>query len=74
MLLGTAGGSSAENIAAWFQNPDAQVASHYVIGQDGTVVQCVDESDGAWANGRIESGADSCKIPRNHDKIYYELF
>ncbi|CAG7815927.1 unnamed protein product [Allacma fusca] len=59
ILHGTAGGSSAENIARWFQNPDSQVAAHYVIGQDGKVVQCVDESSGAWANGRIESGADS---------------
>jgi len=58
IIHGTAGGSSAENIGAWFQNPSSQVSSHYVIGQDGKVVQCVDEANGAWANGRIESGAD----------------
>lgn len=59
IIHGTAGGSSAENIGAWFQNPDSQVSSHYVVGQDGHVVQCVREANTAWANGRIESGADS---------------
>ena len=65
---GTAGGSSAENIAAGDQNPASNGSTHYVIGQDGTVVQCVDESDAAWGNGRIETGADPCEIPRNFDK------
>ena len=65
IIHGTAGGSSAEAIGEWFQNPDAQAATHYVVGQDGHVVQCVDEADTAWGNGRIETGADPCKLTLN---------
>lgn len=43
ILHGTAGGSSAEAIGHWFQDPAAQASTHYVVGQDGHVVQCVDE-------------------------------
>jgi len=59
IIHSTAGGSSAEAIGEWFQNPASQAATHYVIGQDGTVVQCVDEGQSAWGNGRVEGGADS---------------
>jgi len=58
IVHGTAGGSSAQAIGEWFQNPASQAATHYVIGQDGTVVQCVDEGSAAWGNGRVEAGAD----------------
>lgn len=56
---GTAGGNSAVNIATYFAstvgtaNP---VSSHYVIDQQGVVVQCVSEANGAWANGAYSSG------------------
>jgi len=56
---GTAGGNSATGIANYFAstvggaNP---VSSHYIIDQQGVVVQCVAESDGAWANGAFSSG------------------
>lgn len=59
ILHGTAGGTSAQGIANYFlstvrtNNP---VSSHYVIGTDGTVVQMVSESDGAWANGYLSTG------------------
>jgi hypothetical protein len=59
ILHGTAGGTSAEAIANYFvstvgtNNP---VSSHYVIGQDGEIVQCVAEKDGAWANGALTAG------------------
>lgn len=34
---------------SWFQNPDAQVSSHYVIrSSDGEITQMVDEQDTAW--------------------------
>jgi N-acetyl-anhydromuramyl-L-alanine amidase AmpD len=59
ILHGTAGGTSAESIARYFastQNTDNPVSSHYVIGTNGEVVQCVSESDGAWANGALTSG------------------
>ncbi|BCL83165.1 N-acetylmuramoyl-L-alanine amidase [Ktedonobacteria bacterium brp13] len=59
ILHGTAGGSSAQNIASYFaqtQGTNNPVSSHYVVGQDGTIVQCVSESDGAWANGILTAG------------------
>lgn len=52
ILHGTAGGISAEAIAHFFQN--AGVSAHYVIGQDGQIVQCNNELDGAWADGIID--------------------
>jgi hypothetical protein len=60
ILHATAGGSSAENIAAYFQGTEATtnpVSSHYVVGKDGTVVQCIDEKDGAYGNGVVTSAA-----------------
>src|SRR2546430_14363601 len=51
---GTAGGRRAENIANFYKrtigggNP---VSTHFVIGQDGQIVQCVPQSLEAWADG-----------------------
>lgn len=59
ILHGTAGGSSAQNIAAWFQNPDAQVSAHYVVGQNGEIVQTVSEDSWSWANGVLSTGHDA---------------
>jgi N-acetyl-anhydromuramyl-L-alanine amidase AmpD len=61
ILHGTAGGTSATAIAQFFQSTQGganAVSSHYVIGRDGTVVQCIDENNGAWANGVITAGHD----------------
>jgi N-acetyl-anhydromuramyl-L-alanine amidase AmpD len=62
VLHGTAGGTSAVAIANYFastQGTANPVSSHYVVGTDGTVVQCVDECEGAWSNGFVSgrSGA-----------------
>jgi len=54
ILHGTAGGSSAESIAKYFRSTEgggSPVSSHYIVGQDGHVIQTVAESDGAYANG-----------------------
>ncbi len=62
ILHGTAGGTSAQGIANYFattQGGSNPVSSHYVIGQDGAIVQCVSEADGAWANGAFSSGHDT---------------
>lgn len=56
VLHSTAGGSSAENIGAYFQSTVSgsnPVSSHFVIGQDGTIVQCVSCDVAAWANGAL---------------------
>jgi hypothetical protein len=63
ILHGTAGGSSAQGIANWFQDPSAQVSAHYIIGTDGHVVCTVQEEEWAWANGVITDGADTWWTP-----------
>lgn len=58
ILHGTAGGSSARDIASYFKGTEggmSPVSSHYIIGQDGTVVQTVLEKDGAWGNGVVNN-------------------
>ncbi len=67
ILHGTAGGATAEAIASWFQDPDAQAAANYVIGRDGTVAQCVRESDAPWANGIISGPAGISGDGVHHD-------
>src|SRR5271157_4835125 len=60
IMHGTAGGVSAQAVATnVFANPNAQASAHYVIGQDGTVVQCVSLSDAAWAEGPYSDGHDA---------------
>src|SRR5690348_17254876 len=61
ILHGTAGGTSAQAIANYFASTQGganPVSSHYVIGQDGIIIQCVAEVDGAWANGYLSTGHD----------------
>lgn len=48
----TAGFQTAQDCAAYFQSGSGgnNVSAHYVVGLDGTIVQCVPESRGAGAN------------------------
>ncbi len=60
VLHGTAGGTSAQNIANYFigtEGSDNPVSTHYIIGQDGVIVQTVAEEDGAWGNGVVTNSA-----------------
>lgn len=57
IIHGTAGFSSAEEVGYYFQRAD--VATHYIIGRDGVVVQTVDEENAAWANGGVTEGHDA---------------
>jgi len=51
----TAGGSNINGTIRWFQDPASKVSAHYIVGQDGEVVQMVRDGDIAWhahsANG-----------------------
>lgn len=53
ILHGTAGFESPQECAAYFGSTTSQVSAHYIVGRDGTVIQCVSEADGAWANGGV---------------------
>src|SRR5579859_8169085 len=67
ILHGTAGGTSAVNIANWFANPETRAAAHWVIDQAGIVVQCVAEADAAWSNGAITGPAGISGDGVHHD-------
>ncbi len=47
----TDGGANINGTISWFKNPDAKVSAHYVIGQDGEIVQMVAHNDVAWHAG-----------------------
>lgn len=51
----TDGAANINGTISWFQNPAAQVSAHYVVGQDGEVVQMVMHNDVAWHAGRANS-------------------
>src|SRR5689334_16367631 len=59
IVHGTAGFTTAQDVASYFATSASQVSSHYVIGQDSTVIQCVSEEDAAWGNGILDPGHDS---------------
>jgi N-acetyl-anhydromuramyl-L-alanine amidase AmpD len=63
ILHGTAGGTSAQAIANYFisttQGKSNPVSAHYIIGTDGTIVACISESDGSYANGYVSVGHDT---------------
>lgn len=51
----TASAGTAQDIAEFFINKTNR-STHYIVGQDGTVVQCVSESDGAGGNCCTDPG------------------
>lgn len=65
ILHGTASPNAfyAQDVAHYFQRVSADSSSHYVVGRDGVVVQCVAERDAAWGNGIIEPSATKAADP-----------
>src|SRR5437660_10481344 len=53
---GTAGGSSARDVANYFATSDVPASAHFVIGADGTIVQGIPVTNAAWGNGIITAG------------------
>lgn len=71
ILHGTAGGSSAEAIANYFATSSEDASSHFIIGQDGHVVQGISMNDAAWANGPIDgTPADNLGFRTESDGIH----
>lgn len=50
VIHATANLSLSETLA-WFENEKSGVSSHYVIDKDGSITQCVSDSDKAWHAG-----------------------
>ena len=58
ILHGTAGGDTAQGIANYFKGTEGTanpVSSHYIVGKDGTIVQCIAEKDGSYGNGIVNN-------------------
>lgn len=57
----TATGPDAVATAKFFQNPAAKVSAHFVVGEDGTIIQCVPLNKKAWHAGKsIWRGKPNC--------------
>lgn len=52
IVLHYTGMESGPAAEAWLCNPDSEVSSHYLVHEDGRVVQMVREQDRAWHAGR----------------------
>lgn len=77
VLHGTGGGTTAQATASYFQSTQGTsnpVSSHYIVGIDGAVVQCVMERDGAWANGYIsgQSGTSGDGIGNGYHDSWWD--
>ena len=59
IVHGTAGGTSATAVSNYFKNNDPPTSTHFVVGLNGEVVQCVSEADSAWGNGIVTKGHDA---------------
>lgn len=55
----TAGFQTAQQVAQYFASVSPGPSVHYVVGLDGTVVQCVSEDAGAGGNCCLETGHDT---------------
>ena len=64
----TAGGPKIDGTIGWFQNPEAKVSAHYVVGRDGEVVQMVHDADTAYHASSANSR--SIGIEHNANKPY----
>ncbi len=58
IVHGTAGGASADEVGYYFQTNDPPTSTHFIVGLNGEVVQCVAEEDTAWGNGIVTEGHD----------------
>ncbi|WP_052888160.1 N-acetylmuramoyl-L-alanine amidase [Thermogemmatispora carboxidivorans] len=58
IVHGTAGFATAEEVVAFFQRPETEASTHYLIGRDGRIFQLVREADAAWGNGAVSRGHD----------------
>jgi N-acetylmuramoyl-L-alanine amidase len=52
VILHYTGMPTAERAIGWLANPESQVSAHYVVREDGEVIQMVAESERAWHAGR----------------------
>ena len=59
LLLHYTGMISQEGALTWLTSPQSQVSAHYFVGEDGGVVQMVDERARAWHAGQSAWAGES---------------
>jgi N-acetyl-anhydromuramyl-L-alanine amidase AmpD len=59
---------TVEGTADWFSRPESGVSAHYLIGLDGSLVQFVDEEDGARHAGRVRHPI--VELPKGNPNLY----
>ena len=64
LLLHYTGMPTGEGAQAWLCNPDSQVSSHYIVHEDGRVVQMVPEDRRAWHAGQSSWAGETDINPR----------
>jgi N-acetyl-anhydromuramyl-L-alanine amidase AmpD len=68
----TDGGGKLNGTVSWFKDPSARVSAHYIVGQDGEVVQMVKHNDVAWhassANGDSIGIEHEARSPHEWDR------
>jgi hypothetical protein len=70
VLHHTASAADAQRIGMFFSKPSSQVSSHYVVGKDGVLVQCVPDTAASWHAGKsVFAGRDNV----NHFSIGIEI-
>jgi len=62
------GGS--EGRLGWFSNPASQASSHFLLKEDATVLQLVDEEDTAWHCGLVRNPVWQGLIPGENPNQY----
>lgn len=55
---------TAASAISWFNTPAADVSSNYLVKKDGGIIQFVEETDEAWAQGRVDQPTAKLVIAR----------
>jgi N-acetylmuramoyl-L-alanine amidase len=66
LILHYTGMETGEVAESWLANPESEVSAHYIVHEDGRIVQMVPESERAWHAGQSfwkgETDINSCSI------------
>lgn len=54
IVLHVTDGTSIEGALDWWARPEINASTHYLVGQDGRIVQAVREENTAWGNGLVQ--------------------
>ncbi len=73
VLHGTAGGSSAQAIGNYFATSNVDASAHFIVGQDGVIVQGVPTTLAAWGNGVLTARHATYLPPVSINPNFYTI-